>query len=114
CAMGYWGIAMSNFHPIWEPPSAAELKRGQAAIEKAKAAGAKTQRERDYIAALEVFYKDYDTLDHRTRALAYERAIEQVYLRYPEDGEAAIFDALIITGDAMDDTHTRYTKANKA
>ncbi|HZS05180.1 MAG TPA: hypothetical protein VFD58_10130 [Blastocatellia bacterium] len=114
CAMGYWGIAMSNFHPIWEPPSAAELKRGQAAIEKAKAAGAKTQRERDYIAALEVFYKDYDTLDHRTRALAYERAMEQVYLRYPEDREAAIFYALILIGNGMKDNNKSYTKEKQA
>src|SRR5215208_859554 len=66
CSMGYWGIAMSNYHPLWAPPTATELQKGSSAIEKAKLAGAKTQRERDYIAAIEVFFKDAGTLDHRT------------------------------------------------
>jgi hypothetical protein len=48
CAMGYWGIAMSNYHPLWAPPSPAELKRGWNAVEKAKAAGARPDRERNY------------------------------------------------------------------
>jgi hypothetical protein len=52
CAMGYWGIAMSNYHTIWTPPTAAELRKGSSAIENAKAAAARTQRERDYVAAL--------------------------------------------------------------
>ena len=65
CAMGYWGIAMSFWYPLWEPPSEAMLKKGWAAIEQAKALGGKTQRERDYIAAIEAFYKDWDKLDHR-------------------------------------------------
>src|SRR5712691_10927140 len=57
CAMGYWGIAMGFYHPIWAPPTPADLKKGRDAVEKAKSARAKTQPERDYIAAIEVFYK---------------------------------------------------------
>jgi tetratricopeptide (TPR) repeat protein len=101
CAMGYWGIAMSNYHPLWAPPSPAELKRGWNAVEKAKAAGARADRERNYIAAIEVFYKDSEELDHRARALAYEKAMEQVYRRYPQDREAAIFYALSLLGTAL-------------
>src|ERR1044071_6712329 len=71
CGMAYWGIAMSNYHQIWAPPTAEELQRGTSAVEKAKAVGARTRRERDYIAAIEVFYKDSDRLDHRKRTLAY-------------------------------------------
>ena len=56
CGMGYWGVAMSNYHPIWAPPTPAELQKGSSAIEKAKSVGAQTQRERDYIAAIEVFW----------------------------------------------------------
>src|SRR6266851_8162732 len=52
CAMGYWGVAMSLYHPIWAPPTPADLKKGRDAAEKAKSARAKTQRERDYIAPL--------------------------------------------------------------
>ena len=91
CAMGYWGIAMSLWYQIWSPPSPANLKRGWEAVEKAKAAPTKTQRERDWVAAAEAFYKDGDKLDHKTRALAYEKAMAQVYARYPQDREAIAF-----------------------
>src|SRR6185369_14392824 len=57
CGMAYWGVAMTNYHPLWAAPTASELKRGWEAIEKARLAGGRTQRERDYVAALELFYK---------------------------------------------------------
>jgi hypothetical protein len=74
CAMAHWGVAMSWWYPLWEPPSPSALKQGWTAVERAKAIGARTDRERDYVAAIEAFYKDADRLDHRTRALAYARA----------------------------------------
>ncbi len=89
CAMGYWGVAMSHWYPLWYPPNAAALKAGSEAVEKAAAAQPKTDRERDYIAAIATFYRDSDKIDHRTRAVAYEKAMEQVHLRYPDDREAA-------------------------
>src|SRR5450759_4896148 len=52
CAMAYWGVAMSNFHPIWAAgnpgaePSPAELRKGIEAVAKANTAGVKTERER--------------------------------------------------------------------
>ena len=101
CGMGYWGIAMSSYHPVWAPPLAADLQTGVAAVQKANLVGARTQREKDYIAAIEVFYQGADKLDHRTRALAYEKAMEQLYLRYPKDHEAAIFYALALLGTAQ-------------
>jgi hypothetical protein len=113
CAMGYWGIAMSFYHPLWEPPDAMALQHGWEAVAEAKAVGAKTDRERDYIAAIEAFYKDADTRDHRTRALAYEKAMEQVYLRYPEDHEAAVFYALALDATALP-TDKTYAKQEKA
>src|SRR6184192_4549696 len=61
CAIAYWGLAMSQWTQIWAPPQPAALKRGLDAVEKAKAASAKTARERDYIAAAEAFFKDADT-----------------------------------------------------
>ncbi|MBI3799636.1 MAG: hypothetical protein HY268_22030, partial [Deltaproteobacteria bacterium] len=113
CAMGYWGIAMSLWYPLWEHPTEARLQQGLATVEKAKAVGAKTDREKDYIAAIEVFYKDSDKLDHRTRALAYEKAMEQVYLHYPEDREAAAFYALALDATALpsDKTYANQKKA---
>jgi tetratricopeptide (TPR) repeat protein len=110
CAMGYWGIAMSHWYPLWFPPSPAALKAGVEAVEKAVAAGPKTEREKDYIDAIAAFYRDSDRLDHRTRAIAYEKAMEQVYLRYPEDREAAVFYGLALNASALP---TDKTYANK-
>src|SRR5262249_1790379 len=56
CGMAYWGIAMTYYHQIWQPPGPPDLQAGSAFWEKAKLVGAKTQRERDYIAAIETFY----------------------------------------------------------
>ena len=113
CGMAYWGIAMTYYHQIWSAPGPADLKAGASAVEKAKAAGAKTQRERDYIAAIETFYKDADKLDHRTRALAYEKAMDQLQARYPDDHEAAIFHALALlaTAPPTDKTYANQKKA---
>jgi hypothetical protein len=113
CAMGYWGIAMSHWYPLWFPPNAAALKAGSAAVGKAVEAQAKTDRERDYIAAIAAFYRDSDKLDHRTRSVAYEKAMEQVYLRYPDDPEAGIFYALALNATALptDKTYANQRKA---
>jgi hypothetical protein len=92
CAIGYWGIAMSRrANPLVGAPDPPALKDGLDAIAKAKTIGARTQRERDYIAAIETYYSDWGKLDYRTRVLAYEKAMEQMYLHYPEDSEASIF-----------------------
>jgi Tetratricopeptide repeat len=101
CAMSYWGIAMSNYHPLWSPPTVKDLQKGAAATEKARTLNPKTKRERDYLAAIETFYKDSDRLDHRTRARAYESAMKQIYLNYPGDNEAAIFYALALNERAL-------------
>ena len=114
CAMAHWGIAISQrANPLVGPPDAAALKRGLASIEKAKTIGAKTQRERDYINAIELFYKDSDKLDHRTRVLAYEKAMERLYLAYSQDIEAAVFYALALNEaiDFEDKTYVRQLKA---
>lgn len=113
CGMAYWGVAMSLYHPLWRPPDEATLRRGWAAVQKAKAAGGQTQRERDYIAAIEVFYKDWDKTDHKARSLAYSRAMEQLHRSYPEDREAAIFYALSLLGTAppTDKTYANQKKA---
>jgi hypothetical protein len=114
CGMAHWGIAMSNYHPIWAPPSVAELKKGLNAIEKAKSVGARTERELDYIAAIEFFYKDSDKLDHRTRALAYGEAMERLYRRYPSDSEADVFYALTLIAKGMMTGDKSYANEKKA
>lgn len=113
CGMGYWGLAMSFYHPVWSPPVPAEIRSGSAAVMEANVVGAPTPREKDYIAAIATFYQDADKLDHRTRALAYEKAMEQLHLRYPRDDEAAVFYALALLGTALP-TDKTYVKQKKA
>lgn len=114
CAIAHWGTAVNLWgNPFTCPPSANALSDGRAAVERARVAGARTQRERDYIAAVEAFYKDADKVDHRTRALAYAKAMEQSTTGYPDDREAAVFYALALdaTARASDKTYANQLKA---
>ena len=115
CAIAYWGIALSN----WGNPFAAGLKpqvqldKGRKAIEQARAAGAKTERERAYIEAVAHLYVDAPNTDQRSRVLEYESATAAVSAAYPEDTEAAIFYALALAAaaDPADKTYARQLKA---
>ena len=100
CGIAYWGIALSL---LWNPhatPPAKNLAEGASVIAKGKTVGAKTQRERDYIDTLGTMYADYEKVDHRTRLLAYTKAIEQLAQRYPNDDEAQIHYALALNTSA--------------
>src|SRR4249920_3622181 len=96
CGIAYWGIALSLLFNPHAPPPGPNLPLGLAAIQKAKAVGAKTQRERDYIDALAVFYTDYDKVPHGVRVQAYLKAMEGLAGRYPTDDEAQIFYAITL------------------
>ena len=116
CAMAQWGVAMSNLHPLWAPPSASELQNGVNALVRARQIGSKTQREGDYVEALFAFYGNAATLDHGTRTLAYLDKMERLHRSYPDDEEAAVFYALaLIAAGTIDDdkTYTRETNAAK-
>ena len=96
CAIAYWGIALSL---LWNPhaaPPAKNLADGAAAIAKGKRSAPRPQRERDYLDALRRMYADYDKVDHRTRVLAYLKAMEQLAAKYPNDDEAQIYYALAL------------------
>ncbi|MBR1232006.1 hypothetical protein [Bradyrhizobium sp. AUGA SZCCT0182] len=86
CEIAYWGIAISTRpNPLILPLTTAVLKSGSEAVEKGKAIGAKTERERDWLAAIERYYKDFDKVDQTERGLAYEKAMETLIQRYPDD-----------------------------
>ena len=96
CAIAYWGIALAYLSNPHNPIPAPNLPLGLAAIEKAKATGAKTERERDYIDALSVMYVDYDKVPHQARVQSYLKAMEALAGRYPADDEAQIFYAIAL------------------
>ena len=114
CTMAHWGIAMSWWgNPFGGFRSPQALQNGTAAIEKAKTAAAKTERERAYLAAVETLYRDFATVDQRTRTLGYEKAMEQLAAKYPDDAEARIFYALALDQTALpsDKTYANQLKA---
>jgi tetratricopeptide (TPR) repeat protein len=109
CAMAQWGIAMTWWHPIWTPPTPEEMSAGKAAIEKAMAMNAGTDRERRFITALNVYYNtpDRSTADAvgqschgpvgpRDRVIAYEKAMRQLRDKYPDDFEVQTFYAFAV------------------
>ena len=99
CAIAYWGVAMSLYHPLWESPGPDTMKQGLAAVERGESVGAKTEREKEYIAAIGAFYRDSEKLNHDMRAAAYAKAMEQLPANYPKDREAAAFYALALLGE---------------
>jgi len=114
CGMAWWGVAMVSLgNPLAGKPSPQALKAGWDAVVKSKAAGAKTERERDYIDAIAAFYRDGDKVPHRERALAYEKAMERLAVKYPSDSEAKIFHALSLnmTFDPGDKSYKNQLKA---
>ena len=114
CAIAYWGVAMSELpNPLVPPFPPANLKAGWEAIQQGNAAKTQTPREAEYLAAIEVFYKDYEKTDQKTRAQRYEQAMERLHQHYPDDAEAAIFYALALNG-AVDFDDKNYTKQLKA
>ena len=113
CAMAWWGLAMNAADNPFGWPVGLRLAEGAEAIQKAQQIGAATARERDYIAALELLYRDHAGTPHRTRALAYEEAMGKLTERYPDDVEARIIYALTVSGnhDLTDKTFARPLKA---
>ncbi len=102
CGMAYWGIAiMSLGNPFAWPPSPKAWKAGASNVTDAQRVGVKSERERDYIGALAAFFKDWETTDYRTRALAFEKAMEGLAARNPGDIEAQILYALVLNATAV-------------
>src|ERR1700744_1145477 len=96
CAIADWGVALSLLNNPHSPVPAPNLPLGLAAIEKAKAVGAKSERERDYIDALSVMYVDYDKIPQPARVQSYLKKMEALAAKYPDDEEAQIFYAITL------------------
>jgi tetratricopeptide (TPR) repeat protein len=94
CAMAHWGIAMSQWHQLWNHPDAATIKRGKSEAAIANSFHPKSDRERDYVAAINAFYSGSDNRKYESRASSYSKTMRKVYQRNPDDYEAAAFYAL--------------------
>jgi tetratricopeptide repeat protein len=102
CAIAYWGEAMGLYHQLWDFPSATTLRAGRQYAQQAQAAGAKTDRERAYIAAAAAFYQDNAKLNHLERRRAYSQAMAQLHQKFPNDDEGTAFYALSLVALAED------------
>lgn len=114
CGIAWWGVAMSKWgNPFAPSRPVRALEEGQAAIQKAKTAGAGTERERGYIAAAAELFRDFEKVDHRTRIVNYAQAMKQVFEKHPDDQEAATFYALAVNQTALptDQTYARQLEA---
>lgn len=113
CAMAHWGIAISQKpNPLVGPWDNAVLQRGLDAIGKSKVL-AKTERETEWLGAMELFFDNYQILDQATRMKLYEKAMERLYHKYPDDDEAGVFYALALneTVSLSDKTYAQQLKA---
>jgi len=114
CAIAYWGIALDFLgNSLATTPTRVEAEGGWGALEKAREIGAKTQRERDWIEALSAYYRDYDKVPVNVRLAAYNKAMEQVAQRYPDDYEAQVFYALTLQASASP-ADTTYSNQRKS
>lgn len=113
CLMAYWGVAMSNFHPLWARPSEAELNKGSKAIALARSLESRSPKETDYLEAVATLFDDWNSLDHNARLLKFEKAAEEIHKKYPTDTEAAIFYALALRA-ASDPADKSFSKQHKA
>jgi len=111
CAMAQWGLAMSQWHQLWNHPDAATSKKALAEIKKARSLHAATPRERDYIDAMKAFYGTKGNFDRRAKA--YANAMEKVFQHNPDDHEAVAFYALSLLASA-DDDDPNFTNDKKA
>jgi tetratricopeptide (TPR) repeat protein len=112
CAIAQWGIALTLLDNPHNAIPQSNLAPGLAAIQKAKAMGAKTERERDYIDALMLMYADYDKLSHVQRIRAFRDAQEKIAAKYPDDDEAQIAYAITLntSADLSDKTYAQQMK----
>jgi len=99
-AMAYWGEAITHNHPIWMEQDRDAARK---ALEKlgptpdARRAKAPTEREKAYLAAVEILYGDGTKNERDVR---YAEAMRSLSEKYPDDPDAAAFSALAILGTA--------------
>lgn len=110
CVMAVWGQAMTlRGNPFaGEPPRAAQ-QAGWELLERSASMTGGAPRERAYLSAVRAYFKDYATVPHRTRALAYEEEMRKLAQANPDDTEGTIFHALAVASNAST-TDTSFTR----
>ena len=114
CAMAWWGVAMTWYHPLWAPPTPAEMEEGRKAVDRAKQIGGKTDLERGFIRAVDAFYNAEEKPSagepvaqschgprvHGARAVCFRDELGKLREKHPQEQEVEIFYALALLGTA--------------
>ena len=114
CAMAHWGIAMTYYHQLWDPPIVpATIPTAQREMRLARQMEAGSDRERKFINALGLIYQNADTVPYGTRVLNYDRAMGDLAAENRKDVEAQVFYALALLASASptDKTHANQKQA---
>jgi tetratricopeptide (TPR) repeat protein len=99
-AMAFWGEAMTYNHPIWmqlDLPTARAVLARLDPTPAARLAKAPTEREKEYLRALDTLYGAGAKVE---RDFRYAEAMARLHARYPGDVNAAAFYALALLGTA--------------
>ena len=114
CGISQWGVALAMWGNVLatgpQPPG---ITAALAAIEKGRQMGTGSPREGDYLEAVAAFYNGAPEKDARTRKVAYEKAMETLAGKYPDDVDATIFYAMSLSGTQLpsDKTYANLLKA---
>ena len=114
CPMAHWGIAMTDFHPVWQPALPPEtFGAGQKEMQEAVQLQPPSGREREYIHALSLLFAADPKLKPEQRTLAYEEAMAKLANDHPDDVEAQVLYAVALLSNASmaDKTHARQKQA---
>jgi tetratricopeptide (TPR) repeat protein len=114
CAMAWWGVAMSWYHPLWAAPTPVEMANGSAAIERAKAIGGTSDLERGLIEAVDAYFAAAEPGGQPTesapschgprapgaRAEAFRARLDALRAAHPDNLEVAVFYSLALLATA--------------
>ncbi len=114
CAIAHWGVAMTHFHQLWDPPlSPATISLAREQIHQARASASSSDRERKFINALGTIFEGDYAVQRPARMLNYERGMSDLAAENEKDTEAQVFYALALLANAspMDKSHSRQKRA---
>ena len=115
CVMAYWGQALALLRNPFSPPPSSSLPQGRALLERARQAGAKTERENGFIEALSRLFAGDDAPGHRARVADYAQAMGALSARFPDDAEVSIAHALalVMAAPPTDKTYANLLRAGE-
>ena len=114
CAMARWGVAMTYYHQLWEPPiNETSYAKGAAEPALVTSNPKRPESESGFIDALAAVYSNGDSQALRKRMLTYEARMAEVARANPHDTETQVFYALALlsTAPPIDKTHANQKKA---